>query len=73
MCLIANVPEKAVEFIAAGKSEAEVRRVLIEAKAARSETTPIQSTITADAGTQEVSRPEASPIVRAVKKLISKE
>ena len=73
LCLIAGTPDKAAEFIAAGKSEAEVRRVLIEAKAARSDATPIQSTINADAGTHEVSRPEASPIVSAVKKLISKE
>lgn len=73
LCLIAGTPDKAAEFIAAGKTEAEVRRVLIEAKAARSDATPIQSTINADAGTQEVSRPEASPIVSAVKKLISKE
>ena len=73
LCLIAGTPDKAAEFIAAGKSEAEVRRVLIEAKAARSEATPIQSTINADAGTQEVFRPETSPIVSAVKKLISKE
>lgn len=73
LCLIAGAPDKAAEFIAAGKTEAEVRRVLIETKAARSDATPIQSTINADAGTQEVSRPEASPIVSAVKKLISKE
>lgn len=73
LCLIAGAPDKAAEFIAAGKTEAEVRRVLIEAKASRSDATPIQSTIHADAGTQEVSRPEASPIVSAVKKLISKE
>lgn len=73
LCLIAGTPDKAAEFIAAGKTEAEVRRVLIEAKAARSDATPIQSTINADAGTQEVSRPEASPIVSAVKKLIAKE
>ena len=73
LCLIAGAPDKAAEFIAAGKTEAEVRRVLIEAKAARSDATPIQSTINADAGTQEVSRPETSPIVSAVKKLIAKE
>lgn len=73
LCLIAGALDKAAEFIAAGKTEAEVRRVLIEAKAARSDATPIQSTIPADAGTHEVSRPEASPIVSAVKKLISKE
>lgn len=73
LCLIAGTPDKAAEFIAAGKTEAEVRRVLIETKAARSDATPIQSTINADAGTQEVLRPEGSPIVSAVKKLISKE
>jgi signal peptide peptidase SppA len=73
LCLIAGAPDKAAEFIAAGKTEAEVRRVLIEAKAARSDATPIQSTINADAGTQEISRPETSPIVSAVKKLIAKE
>ena len=73
LCLIAGAPDKAAEFIAAGKTEAEVRRVLIEAKASRSDAAPIQSTIHADAGTQELSRPEASPIVSAVKKLISKE
>lgn len=73
LCLIAGTPDKAAELIAAGKTEAEVRRVLIEARAARSDATPIQSTIPADAGTHEVSRPEASPIVSAVKKLISKE
>lgn len=73
LCLIANVPEQAAVFIAAGKTEAEVRQVLIEAKARQSDTTPITSAITPDAGTQEVSRPEASPIVKAVKKLIHKE
>lgn len=73
LCLIANVPDKAAEFIAAGKSEAEVRQALIEAKAARSDATPIASAITPDAGTQEASRPESSPIVQAVKKLIRKE
>lgn len=73
LCLIAGTPDKAAEFIATGKTEAEVRRVLIDARAARSDATPIHSTIPADAGTHEVSHPEASPIVSAVKKLISKE
>ncbi len=73
LCLIANVPDKAAEFIAAGKTEAEVRQALIEAKAARSDATPIASTITPEAGTQAAARPEASPIVQAVKKLIRKE
>lgn len=73
LCLIANVPDKAAEFIAAGKSEAEVRQALIEAKAARSDATPIASAITPDAGTGASAHPDASPIVQAVKKLIRKE
>lgn len=73
MCLIANVPEKAAEFIAAGMTEAEVRRSLIETRAARSEAVSIQSTITPEAGTESIVRPEASPIVGAIKKLIAKE
>lgn len=73
LCLIADVPEKAAEYIAAGKSETEVRQALIDAKAARSDAKPIASAIAPDAGTQEASRPESSPIVQAVKKLIRKE
>jgi signal peptide peptidase SppA len=73
LCLIAGTPERAAGFIAAGKTEAEVRRTLIEARAARSEASPIQSTITPEAGTGDKARPEASPVVAAVKKLINKE
>jgi len=73
MCLIANVPDKAAGFIAAGKTEAEVRQALIEARAAQSEVTDIRSTITAEAGTAALAKPETSPIVAAVKKLIRKE
>lgn len=73
MTLIAGCPERAAEFIAAGKSEAEVRRVLIEARAIRSEAVPIHSAITPEAGSQALARPETSPIVNAVKKLIAKE
>ena len=73
LCLIAGCPDKAAAFIAEGKSEADVRRVLCEAKAARSEATPIHSTITPEAGTETPERPEASPVVAAVKKLIHKE
>jgi len=73
LCLIAGTPEKAAEFIAAGKSEAEVRQALIEAKAARSDATPIASAITPEAGTGVSAHPDASPIVQAVKKLIHKE
>ena len=69
VCLLAGYPDRAAEFIAAGKTEADVRRVLIDARAARSEADDIRSTITVDAGTQKLDRPEASPIVAAVKKL----
>ena len=73
MTLIAGCPERAAEFIAAGKSEAEVRHILIEARAVRSEAVSLQSTITPEAGSQALTRPESSPIVSAVKKLIARE
>jgi signal peptide peptidase SppA len=73
LCLLAGCPEHAAEFIAAGKSQADVRRVLIDARAAKSDAADIRSTITVDAGTQSLDRPEASPIVAAVKKLTAKE
>jgi signal peptide peptidase SppA len=69
LCLLAGCPERAAEFIAAGQSQADVRRVLIDARAARSDAESIRSTITVDAGTQSLDRPEGSPIVAAVKKL----
>ena len=73
VCLLAGCPDRAAEFIAAGKTEADVRRVLIDARAARSEANDIRSTISVDAGTQNLDRPETSPIVAAVKKLTAKE
>ena len=73
LCLIAGCPEQAAGFIAAGKSESDVRRVLCEARATRSEATPIHSTITPEAGTEVMHRPELSPVVAAVKKLTAKE
>jgi signal peptide peptidase SppA len=69
VCMLAGCPERAAEFIAAGKSQSEVRRVLIDARAADAEATAIRSTITAEAGTALPSHAEASPIVAAVKKL----
>lgn len=69
VCLLAGCPDRAAEFIATGKTEADVRRVLVDARAARSEADDIRSTITVDAGSQNLDRPEASPIVAAVKKL----
>jgi signal peptide peptidase SppA len=69
VCMLAGCPERAAEFIAAGKSQSEVRRVLIDARAAYAEATEIRSTITAEAGTAVPSHAETSPIVAAVKKL----
>lgn len=69
LCLLAGCSDRAAEFIAAGKSQADVRRALIDARAAQSESADIRSTITVDAGTQSLDRPETSPIVAAVKKL----
>jgi signal peptide peptidase SppA len=69
VCMLAGCPERAAEFIAAGKSQSEVRRVLIDARAAHTEATEIRSTITAEAGTAVPSHAETSPIVAAVKKL----
>jgi len=69
LCLLAGCPDRAAEFIAAGKSQADVRRVLIDARAAQSDAADIRSTITVDAGTQSPDRPETSHIVAAVKKL----
>ena len=78
MCLIAGCPDRAAQFIAAGKTEAEVRRSLIEARAASSDALEIQSTLPAASGTGTGSTspsasPQSSAIVAAVKKLNSKE
>ena len=69
ICMLAGCPERAAEFISAGKSQSEVRRMLIDARAAHAEATEIRSTITAEAGTAVPSHAETSPIVAAVKKL----
>lgn len=68
MCLIAGQSQRTAEFLAAGFSEAQVRRALLDARADQPE---IASRITADAGTNQ--RPENSPVVAAVKKLTAKE
>ncbi|NBU43996.1 MAG: S49 family peptidase [Betaproteobacteria bacterium] len=69
VCMLAGCPDRAAQFIAAGKTEAEVRRALIDARAVQTEATAIRSTITVDAGTATASHTETSPIVAAVKKL----
>jgi signal peptide peptidase SppA len=74
MCLIAGCPERAAEFIAAGAPEGAVRKALIDARAQKSAEQVIRSSIEPAAGTQtQPSRPEDSPVVAAVKKLVHKE
>jgi len=68
ICLIAGTPQRTAEFLAAGYTEAQVRRALLESRAEQPE---IASRITADAGT--TVRPESSPVIAAVKKLVTKE
>ena len=68
LCLIAGQPQRTSEFLAAGFTEAQVRRALLEARADQPE---ISSRITAEAGT--TLRPQDSPVVAAVKKLTAKE
>ena len=68
ICLIAGCPDRTAEFLASSVSEAQVRRALLEARAQQPE---ISSHITADAGT--TAHPAVSPVIAAVKKLISKE
>jgi signal peptide peptidase SppA len=68
LCLIAGQSQRTAEFLAAGFSEAQVRRALLDARADQPE---IASRITAEAGTSQ--HPENSPVVAAVKKLTAKE
>lgn len=68
LCLIAGMPGRTAGFLAAGLNEAQVRTALLQARAEQPE---IVSRIDADAGTQ--TRPEAGPMVAAVKKLIHQE
>ena len=68
LCLLAGVPERTAECLAARMTEAQVRRLLLDARANRPD---IASRITPDCGTQ--ASPHDSPVVAAVKKLIRKE
>lgn len=68
LCLIAGRPEQTATFLAACMTEAQVRHALLDARA---EQTDITSHLTVDAGT--TVRPEAGPVVAAVKKLFSRE
>jgi signal peptide peptidase SppA len=68
LCLLAGQPQRTAEFLAAGVSEAQVRKTLL---GARADQTEIASRIAPDAASP--SRTDTSPVVAAVKKLTSKE
>jgi signal peptide peptidase SppA len=73
MCLIAGCPDKAAEFIAAGKTEADVRKALITMKAER-QSPEILSTIDPDnAAAADSPTSTHNPLLSAVKKLTGKE
>ncbi|WKB50865.1 S49 family peptidase [Eleftheria terrae] len=69
LCLIAGAPGRTAEFLGAGMTQDQVRRVLLDARASQPE---ISSRITADAGTSASASPESNPLMSAVKKLISR-
>lgn len=64
--MIAGCPERAAEFIAAGKTEAEVRTILLEMRAAQSDAQAIQSTLTQSA-------PTHNSLLAAIEKLNPKD
>jgi capsid assembly protease len=68
LCLIAGQPQRTAQFLAAGLSEAQVRRALLEARADQPE---IASRITADATVSQSA--QDSPVVAAVRKIAAKE
>lgn len=73
MCMIAGCPDKAAEFIASGKSEADVRRLLVEMKAAN-QSPEIRSTIDLDkAAAAESPTSTNNPLLAAVRKITGKE
>lgn len=68
LCLIAGQPQRTAQFLAAGLSEAQVRRALLDARADQPE---IASRITADATVSQSA--QDSPVVAAVRKIAAKE
>jgi ClpP class serine protease len=68
ICLIAGASQRTAEFLASGMTQPQVRRALLEARAEQPE---IASRFTAEAGT--TLRPQSSPVVAAVKKLMNRE
>lgn len=73
LCLLAGHPDKSAEFIAAGKTEADVRQLLLTMKAAN-QSPEIRSTIDPDkAAAAELPASTNNPLISAVKKITGKE
>lgn len=73
MCQIAGCPERAAEFIATGRTEQQVRAVLLEARAQRSAQVELSDQHAPSDWAGASLAPEQSPVVAAVKKLTHKE
>lgn len=73
LCLLAGHPDQAAEFIAAGKTEGQVRTILLTLKAAQ-QSPEIRSTLDPDkaAATESPTSPH-NPLIAAVKKITAKE
>lgn len=73
LCLLAGHPDKSAEFIAAGKTEADVRQLLLTMKAAN-QSPEIRSTIDPDKAAAAGSPASPNnPLISAVKKITGKE
>ena len=72
LCQLGGCPERTAEFLAEGLTEADVRRVLLAARA-EGQTPDIRSTIHPDAHTAHHASPEHNPLIKAVKHLTGKE
>lgn len=72
MCQIAGCPERAAEFIAAGRTEAQVRAALLEARAQRSAQTEVIGAHTPAAWGNADADPAHSPVVKAIQKRLAK-
>ena len=70
LCQLGGCPQRTAEFLAAGLSEADVRRALL---AARAQGPEIGSAIHPDAHAAHRASPEHNPLIKAVKHLTGKE
>lgn len=70
LCQLAGHPERTAAFLAAGVSEAQVRKALM---ASRADSPEIRSTIAPDASALQPPLATGNPLLAAVKKLTGKE